>query len=86
MTAVRRETWGGDELPMPDVKRDKALPRLMFSTSEWTRRYDMRAVRGMIPHAWDGRESDSLTQLWVRDEPPRPLDFVALAALCDSFY
>lgn len=86
VTAVRRETWGGDELPMPDVKMDKALPRLMFSTAEWTRRYDMRAVRGMIPHEWDGRASDSLTQLWVRDEPPRPLDFPALAALCDAFY
>ena len=86
VTAVRRQTWGGDELSMPDVKMDKALPRLMFSTSEWTRRYDMRAVRGMIPHEWDGRASDSLTQLWVRDEPPRPLDFLALAAMCDAFY
>lgn len=86
VTAVRRETWGGDELSMPEVKMDKALPRLMFSTSEWTRRYDMRAVRGMIPHEWDGRASDSLTQLWVRDEPPRPLDFPSLAAMCDVFY
>lgn len=86
VTAARRETWGADELPMPDVRMDKALPRLMFSTSEWTRRYDMRAVRGMIPHEWDGRERDSLTQLWVRDDPPRPLDFPSLAAMSDVFY
>lgn len=29
---------------------------------------------------------DSVSQLWVRDEPPRPLDFSALASLCDSFF
>ncbi|OYY96094.1 MAG: acyl-CoA thioesterase [Polaromonas sp. 28-63-22] len=86
VTAVRRETWGGDELPMPDVTMDKALPRLMLSTPEWTRRYDMRVVHRMVPQAWDGRESDSLTQLWLRDDPPRALDFPALAALCDAFY
>ena len=86
VTAARRETWSADEMPMPAVRFETGLPRLMFATSEWTRRYDMRAVRGMIPQQWDERESDSLTQVWVRDDPPRPLDFVSLAAMSDVFY
>lgn len=86
VTAARRETWGVTETPMPPVSFSDASPRLIFATSEWTRRYDMRAVRGMIPQVWDGREDDSLTQLWVRDDPPRPLDFASLAAMADVFY
>ena len=30
--------------------------------------------------------SDSMTTLWLRDEPPRPLDFISLSAICDAFY
>lgn len=86
ITAARRETWEANDTPMPVLHFSQALPRLRFSTSEWTNRYDMRAVRGMIPQLWDGSGDDSLTQLWVRDEPPRPLDFASLAAMSDVFY
>ena len=86
VTAARRETWSVNDTPMPAVNSAGASPRLRFATSEWTQRYDMRAVRGTIPEVWDGSGGDSLTQLWVRDEPPRPLDFAALAAMSDVFY
>jgi len=94
VTAARRETWSANDTPMPAAGFSDALPRLRFGTSEWTRRYDIRVVRGMIPQVWDGGdqggekggEGGSLTQLWVRDEPPRPLDFPALTAMADAFY
>ncbi|WP_341907958.1 thioesterase family protein [Polaromonas sp. YR568] len=93
VTAARRETWGVNDMPMPAVSPPDGLPRLQFSTSAWTQRYDMRAVRGMIPRDWNGAcqggdrpEEASLTQLWVRDDPPRPLDFCALTAMSDAFY
>lgn len=86
VTAARRETWSANDMPMPVASFDEASPRLRFATSEWTQRYDLRAVHGIIPQVWDGSGDDSLTQLWVRDEPPRPLDFVALAAMSDVFY
>ena len=35
---------------------------------------------------WDGGGDTSLTQLWVRDEPGRALDFPALAAVSDVFF
>ncbi len=50
-------------------------------------RYDLRFVHGVFPSVWDGGgDGDSLTQLWVRDDPPRPLDFAALTALADVFF
>ena len=86
VTAVRRTTWSAAELPMPIVRFEDGAPRVVFSSSEWTQRYEMRAAHGMIPQVWDGVEKDSLTQLWVRDEPPRALDFTSLAAMSDVFY
>ena len=29
---------------------------------------------------------DSVTHCWMRDEPPRALDFASLTGLCDAFY
>ena len=90
VTAARRETWSANDTPMPALGFSDELPRFRFATSEWTQRYDMRAVRGTIPEVWDGSgqggEEGSLTRLWVRDDPPRQLDFPALAAMSDVFY
>ena len=87
--AVRRETWSAPEaappanLPAPD-----SLTRApLIGRPAWTRHYDMRFARGGMPDAFDeALQTDSLSQVWVRDEPPRPLDFVSLASLCDSFF
>jgi hypothetical protein len=50
-------------------------------------RYDIRAIAGGFDRLMAGApEAQSLTRLWLRDEPPRPLDFEALASLVDGFY
>jgi acyl-CoA thioesterase len=47
----------------------------------------MRFLTGGIPREWNGQDvGESLSRLWVRDEPPRPLDFPALTALADVFF
>ena len=46
----------------------------------------MRPVSGNLPTVWDDSGDTSLSQLWVRDAPERPLDFPALAAVSDVFY
>ena len=97
--AVRRETWSTPEaappanLPTPDTLTRAPL----IGRPTWTRHYDMRFARGPRGPRFDVRcamseafdeqpQLDSVSQLWVRDEPPRPLDFPALASLCDSFF
>ncbi len=86
VTALRRSTWGKSDLPIPTLSMEDALPRPAFSNVEWTQRYEFRFASGIIPTEWSGSENPSLTQLWIRDQPPRPLDFTSLAAMADAFY
>lgn len=86
-TATRRETWSGHEARMPEVPRPQDVPRTPRHGVEWLNRYDMRFLAGFFPAQWDERvRNDSLTRLWVRDDPPRPLDFASLTALADVFF
>ena len=88
VTAARRQTWGVNDTPMPAVAAPVSAERMVFPGGgvEWIKRYEMRPLSGMIPRVWDGSGTDSLSQLWVRDNPPRPLDFSSLAALSDVFF
>ena len=87
--AVRRDTWSATEaVPPRDVPAATALPRApLEGRPPWVHGYDMRFIEGGMPDTFDGQEQpQSTSRLWVRDEPPRALDFGALAALCDSFF
>ena len=87
VTATPRETWSGHEARMPDVPRPADTPRTLRRGVEWLNRYEMRFLEGAIPAAWDGETRDeSLSRLWVRDDPPRPLDFASLTAIADVFF
>ena len=87
VTAVRRSTWSVNDHPMPDTPAPETLERsVVRGWVRWIERYDMRPVVGPMPTDWNGEESASLTRLWVRDDPPRPLDFASLAAFSDVFY
>ena len=88
VTAVRRETWGATDLKMPAAPAADAVPSAPSQKRvAWFNRYDMRCFEGPMPQEWNGAErTGSETGLWVRDEPPRPLDFASLTALCDVFY
>jgi len=93
LTAIRRATWSGSDVPMPEVPGPGTLPPAdRMIPLEWLHRYDVLPVVGGIPKDWDGAENDggpdqaSLSRFWMRDRPERPLDFCSLAALADVFY
>ena len=87
MTALRRDTWHENDLPMPTTPLPQDTPSTVMSGEmEWLMRYDMRFMRGQIPSDWNGTGTGSLTQLWVRDAEPRALDFASLASMSDVFY
>lgn len=87
VTAVRRDTWSLNDMPMPTVPAPSDVPKMPPRTEiEWIQRYEMRPITGAIPLNWDGRGDNSLSQLWVRDHPARPCDFCALAAMSDIFF
>ncbi len=87
--ALRRETWSAPEAAPPaDIPLPDALVRApTIGRPAWTRHYDMRFARGAMPEVFDAaHQPDSQSQVWLRDEPARPLDFVSLASLCDTFF
>ena len=87
--AVRRPTWSATDAvpPKPPATADSMARTPPIGHLAWTERYDMRFARGGLPAALDEQEqADAVSHVWVRDEPPRPLDFPSLAALCDSFF
>ncbi len=90
--AVRRPTWEGTEARMPEAPAPDDVPvRGMPPFVEWAKNYELRWVEGGIPEmpgpdAPPTPSDDSTTTMWVRDSPPRPLDFCSLTAICDSFY
>ena len=88
VTALRRQTWSTSDAPMPRVPPSAEAMRVppLVDAVEWLNRYEMRFVDGILPMTEDGAEHDSRSLLWVRDNPPRPLDFVALAAVSDVFF
>lgn len=86
VTATRRDTWGTTDAVFPQVPpADSVVPAPAIPRVAWTASYDMRFIDGGLRS--DGSPSDSSqTRLWIRDEPPRPLDFLSLAAICDAFF
>jgi acyl-CoA thioesterase len=84
---IRRDTWSDTETAPPAAPApEHTAPLDISSFVTWMRNYDMRYVQGAVPGEDSGESADSTTTLWVRDQPPRPLDYPALTALCDVFY
>lgn len=87
VTGLRRETWSDTEAAPPRVPGPDELSRQQAPEGiAWPRNYDIRFAHGALPEPDGPGSADSTTTLWVRDEPPRPLDFCSLAARCDVFF
>lgn len=86
--AKRRDTWGAIERPFPTISPMEAcdpLPKGMLPP--WTTQYELRlqgGTTGLFSEQGDRGNSESVQ--WIQDKPPRPLDFLSLAAMCDVFY
>ena len=90
VTAERRETWSYAPASPPPVASPETLPRygMPGRRPAWIDRYEFRFAAGAPDVGRDpaGPASSSLSHLWLRDSPPRPLDHVALAGLADAFF
>jgi acyl-coenzyme A thioesterase PaaI-like protein len=89
---VRRETWSSTELARPAVPPAAEVPvKPSPGRVAWMAQYELRYHSGglpdfrKLPAPDDSIRRDTTTAVWVRDEPPRPLDFVSLASICDVF-
>lgn len=87
MLAVRREGWSSQELAFPQVP---PAEQVAVATAPvpiaWVKHYQMRFIEGVLTMNSADSTDTSLSRLWVRDEPPRPLDFLSLTSLADVFF
>jgi acyl-CoA thioesterase len=87
MFGARPETFAHRPAQPPAVPPFDELPRFKTSGLGWVDRYDFRFAEGAPD--WSGQGDDrapARSVLRVANVPPRPLDFVGLAALCDIFF
>lgn len=88
ITGLRRETWSETEAAAPTVPAPEELAAAGADRGvQWVDNYDMRFVTGGWDDVVSGEEQpESTTTMWIRDTPARPLDALALASMCDSFF
>ncbi len=88
LVGARRPTWASDEIAVPEAPPMATLPPMPSALPlPWLHSYDLRYVTGGVPDPAAGIEQEqSVSTLWARSTPPRPLDFPGLAAYCDVFY
>lgn len=89
---ARRESFAATEIGFPESAAASAadpaavqehhLPEFIA----WAQNYEMRFVEGGIDMVDPAPSEDSTSTMWIRDTPPRAVDFTALASICDSFY
>ena len=86
---IRKPVWSHTSAKAPVAPAWSGLPESPTSLRpEWTRRYSMRFVEGSLddfPRA-DGVIKSPHTLAYLQDLPPRPLDFIGLAAMSDAFF
>ncbi len=88
--ANRRQTFQHTAAKMPDVPAAEAVERQSPPKHlPWLSAYDFRFLEGGPRFGSQPRDAGDLggsrTVLWLKDKPDRPLDYPALAALCDCF-
>ncbi len=85
--ATRRETWSAVEAGFPAAPPPASVPRMPpLERARWTAGYEMRFVKGALELDRPPADPDSESLLWVRDAPPRALDFLSLTGLADVFF
>lgn len=87
MFGRRPETFAHRTAQPPLVSDFENLPRMPWPGSGWIERYDLRFAEG--PPFWTQPAEEpapARSTLWIANDPPRPLDFVGLAALTDIFF
>jgi len=84
---IRRDTWANTEAHPPSVPPpEQIIPGGPPDFIVWGRLYDMRFVAGAFPGDGAPPDRSSTSTLWTRDGAQRPVDYPALAALCDIFF
>ncbi|WP_304190256.1 acyl-CoA thioesterase II [Phenylobacterium aquaticum] len=88
VTGAERDTWAHAPKSPPKVPpAAEVAPIPTAGRMPWFDRYEFRVMSGRTVFDLDppGELAPADTLVWMRDLPERPLDYVALSALADTF-
>jgi len=89
VTAARRDSFGQQLARAPALPAWETLAPLPKGRSlSWVDQYEFRFAEGglVLTETPPDPPASPRSVLWLRDAEPRPLDFVALAAMSDAFF
>jgi hypothetical protein len=89
VTAARRESWSYQPAQAPALPPIGTLPSFANGDSlSWVAQYGFRFAAGApaMSETPPDPPGSARSLLWLRDDVPRPLDFVSLLALSDAFF
>lgn len=88
--AERRQSLEHRPLQPPRVPAPETLtPLPMQGMMAWLQRYEFRFALNMpqrLGQTPNAEPASALSHVWVNDAPSRPLDFLSLTALADTFF
>lgn len=87
--AVRRPSWSHQTATMPEAPPfDQVKPLSTGTVAPWARQYQFRFVEG-APHSGDtvnDNPASAYSRMWLSDTQPRPVDFLSLLSMSDTFF
>ena len=89
VAAARRESWTHQPAQAPALPPFEALAEFPNHDSlPWAKQYGFRFAEGALAmtEATPEPPRSARSLLWLRDELPRPLDFLSLLAMSDAFF
>jgi acyl-CoA thioesterase len=88
--AIRRPTWSHQPVRPPEAAAPDTLPSLPTQgMMAWMQHYEFRFALNMprrLGPAPKAEPASALSHVWVADKPARPLDFLSLTAIADTFF
>ncbi len=90
VTAIRRDAWSHQPARVFELPPAETLPRFTNPRGpSFAGQYELRFAEGVLTQVRDrplDPPASARSRLWMRDDPPRPLDFVSLVAMSDVFF
>lgn len=88
--ATRRESWSHQQTPMPTAPPpDQIAPLPNAGIANWTEQYQFRFVDGTPEYNGETRREEpasAFSRMWLSDTAPRPVDFLSLLSMSDTFF
>jgi len=88
--ATRRESWSHQQTAMPDAPSvGQIAPLPNAGIANWTQQYQFRFVEGTPDYDGETRReipASAFSKMWLSDATPRPVDFLSLLSMSDTFF